>query len=191
MSTGWHMDYLTWLSPWSLNCQRQPCLTSYIGFVPLSWVNFPTLAQDAEVGPGFFHFANRPVFSHCVGAIDRCHMHIKASHSRDAQDYVNRKRTYLFVTLLQCIIPGHQEIVQCSSGSATHQLVTSLRGMEDTHVCQRGIFSKAFTPNVVAVCAVLHNICITARDIVESAEEEEPELCSLMFCLSSGGGGTL
>lgn len=42
------------------------------------------------------------------------------------------------------------------------------------------IFFKAlevdhtFAPNVYAVCALLHNICITAGDILKLAEEEDP-----------------
>ncbi|KAM6992375.1 uncharacterized protein LKV04_008427 [Tautogolabrus adspersus] len=44
----------------------------------------------------------------------------------------------------------------------------------------RGIFFKAlevdhtFAPHVVAVCATLHNICLTAGDILEPAKEENP-----------------
>ncbi|KAJ4921187.1 hypothetical protein JOQ06_025910 [Pogonophryne albipinna] len=46
----------------------------------------------------------------------------------------------------------------------------------------RGIFFKAlevdhsFSPKVIAVCAVLHNICLTAGDILEPTEGGDPVL---------------
>ncbi|XP_059188162.1 uncharacterized protein LOC131970756 [Centropristis striata] len=205
-------------------------------------VHFPSVAQCAEVGRGFQHLANIAAFSHCVGAIDGCHIRIKAPHGPHAQDYLNRK---LFHSVqLQAICdstgkfldifvgypgsvhdtrvlrnspvfvsgcyppPGHFIVgdggYPCLSAPVT--LITPYRepvrgrvearfnghhararsiiepafGMMKSR--WRGIFLKAlevehtFAPKVVAVCAVLHNICVTAGDILEPAAEEDPVL---------------
>ncbi len=51
-------------------------------------VRFPS--QCAKVGHGFEILANNPAFSHCVGAIDGCHVRIKAPHGPHSQDYLSR-----------------------------------------------------------------------------------------------------
>uniref|UniRef100_UPI003AAF3DC8 uncharacterized protein n=1 Tax=Centroberyx gerrardi TaxID=166262 RepID=UPI003AAF3DC8 len=204
-------------------------------------VHFPTLAQCAEVGHGFQHLANSPAFSHCVRAINGCHVRIKAPHGPHAQDCLNRKLFHsiqlqaicdstgkfldIFVgypgsvhdtrvlrnnspvfirgcyppagyfilgdggypclTVPVNLITPYREPVRGrveARFNAHHAKAQSIieRAFGMMKARWQGIFFKAlevdytFAPNVVAVCALLHNICITAGDILQPAEEEDP-----------------
>ncbi|KAL3060951.1 hypothetical protein OYC64_009209 [Pagothenia borchgrevinki] len=207
-------------------------------------IHFPTQAQCAEVGNGFHRLANSPAnspaFSHCVGAIDGCHIRIKAPNSPHAQDYLNRK---LFLSVqLQGICDSYGKFLDIFVGypgsvhdtrvlrnspvfvrgcypPAGHYIVGDggypclreplnlitpyrepLRGRVEARFNRhhararsvverafgmmkarwRGIFFKAlevdhsFSPKVIAVCAMLHNICLTAGDILEPTEGKDP-----------------
>ncbi|XP_012717788.2 putative nuclease HARBI1 [Fundulus heteroclitus] len=66
-----------------------------------SVIRFPLPAECAEVGRGFQHLAGSPAFSRCVGAIDGCHIRIKAPLPGTASEYLNRKQFHSI--LLQAI----------------------------------------------------------------------------------------
>ncbi|KAL3057990.1 hypothetical protein OYC64_010211 [Pagothenia borchgrevinki] len=169
-------------------------------------IHFPTQAQCAEVGNGFHRLANSPAFSHCVGAIDGCHiLDIFVGYPGSVHDTRVLRNSPVF--LRGCYPPAGHYIVGDGGYPCLREplnLITPyrepLRGRVEAcfnrHHARarsvverafgmmkarwRGIFFKAlevdhsFSPKVIAVCAVLHNICLTAGDILEPTEGEDP-----------------
>lgn len=203
-------------------------------------IHFPPLAQCAEVGHGFQQLANSPAFNHCVGAIDGCHIRIKAPRGPHPEDFLNRKLFHSVqlqaicdstgkfldvfvgypgsvhdtrvlrnspVFVSGCYPPAGYFIVgdggyPCLAAPMT--IMTPyrepVRGRVEArfnahHARARGIIERAFgmmkarwrgiffralevdhtfAPKVIAVCAALHNICITTGDILEPVEDEDP-----------------
>ncbi|KAK7880176.1 hypothetical protein WMY93_033158 [Mugilogobius chulae] len=152
-------------------------------------IRFPLSAQLAEVGRGFQQLAGSPAFSNCVGAIDGCHIRIKAPHGRVLRN------SPVFVSA-SYPPPGHF-IVGDGGYPCIHAPITlitpyrePLRGPVEARFNARhakariviervfgmmkarwrGIFFKAlkvntiFVPKVVAVCTILHNLAVTNGD---------------------------
>ncbi|RXN16489.1 nuclease HARBI1 [Labeo rohita] len=202
-------------------------------------ITFPTPDDLEEVGAGFAQLAGSPAFCTVAGAIDGCHIRIKAPAS-DAPCYFNRKLFHsvqlqaitdhkgkfidIFVgypgsvhdaRVLKnspvytgrlyppagkcilgdggypclsapiCLITPYREPVQNpvqARFNAKHayarNIVERAFGMLKTR--WRSIFFKAlevspaFVPEVVACCAVLHNLCLQNGDIVDAEVVEDP-----------------
>ncbi|KAJ4930775.1 hypothetical protein JOQ06_025083 [Pogonophryne albipinna] len=60
-----------------------------------SLIKLPAGPELEEVGQGSQQLANSPAFRTCVGAIDGCHIRIRAPSGPSGQDYVNRKGRFL------------------------------------------------------------------------------------------------
>ncbi|RXN03404.1 nuclease HARBI1 [Labeo rohita] len=153
---------------------------------------FPTGDDLEAVGVGSAQLARSPAFSRAVGAIDGCHIRIKPP-ANNSHCYYNRK---LFHSIqLQAITdhrgkfldifvgyPGEpvQNPVQArfnSKHSRAWNIIERAFGMMKTR--WRSVFFKAleispaFVPEVVACCAVLHNLTLLNGDIVEAEDEED------------------
>ncbi|RXN13240.1 nuclease HARBI1 [Labeo rohita] len=202
-------------------------------------ITIPTPDDLEEVGAGFAQLAGSPAFCTVAGAIDGCHIRIKAPAS-DAPCYFNRKLFHsvqlqaitdhkgkfidIFVgypgsvhdaRVLKnspvytgrlyppagkcilgdggypclsapiCLITPYREPVQNpvqarfnAKHARARNVVERAFGMLKT--CWRSIFFKAlevspaFVPEVVACCAVLHNLCLQNGDIVDAEVVEDP-----------------
>eukprot|EP00064_Thunnus_orientalis_P019603 superscaffoldBa00004973_g19727 len=111
-STGWHMGLSYSIVSRVFDVLKtavfdnvHPMCDAILALLSIA-VHFPTLTQCAEVGHGFQQLANSPAFSHCVGAIDGCHIRIKDPHSPHTEDYFNRKMFHSVQLQAICDITG-------------------------------------------------------------------------------------
>ncbi|RXN38687.1 membrane-spanning 4-domains subfamily A member 4A-like protein [Labeo rohita] len=129
-------------------------------------ITFPTPDDLEEVGAGFAQLAGSPAFCTVAGAIEGCHIWIKAPAS-DAPCYFNRK---LFHSVqLQAITDHKGKFIDIFVG-AFRMLKTRWRSI----FFKTLEVSPAFVPEVVACCAVLHNLCLQNGDIVDAEVVEDP-----------------
>ncbi|KAL4009709.1 hypothetical protein ACER0C_003561 [Sarotherodon galilaeus] len=125
---------------------------------------------------GFAQLAGHRAFVK-AGAIDCCHVRIKLPSGPDDGGYPCLQHPLPLVTPYKRPVHG----VGAQRFNAHHAMARSVIerafGMMKTRF--RAIFLQAlevhhtFVPHVITACAVLHNICIGAGDIV--ARDEEPE----------------
>lgn len=215
-----------------------------MGLLP-RMISFPKNESLDEVGAGFAQLAGSPAFSVAVGAIDGCHIRIKAP-AADGACYFNRKLFHSIQLQAICdhrarfidIFAGYPGSVHdarvlrnspvytgalfppagycilgdggypCTDGpirimtpyrepvqnpvqarynvhhARARNVIERAFGMLKTR--WRSLFFKAlevrpaFVPEVVACCAVLHNLCFSCGDLVEAdvgdgdGADEEP-----------------
>ena len=77
-------------------------------------IHFPKPNELDAVGKGFAALAQNEAFRKCVGAIDGCHIRIKAPAGPAPSDYVNRK---LFCSIqLQAVCDSGDKFLDTFSG---------------------------------------------------------------------------
>ncbi|KAK7909417.1 hypothetical protein WMY93_014101 [Mugilogobius chulae] len=117
----------------------------------------------AEVGHGFQQLSGSPAFSSCVGAIDGCHIRIKAPHGGMAADYLNRK---LFHSILL-------QAICYSTGKFLDVFIGYPGSVHDTRVLRNSpVFASAIYPppgHFIVKCTNNSHYPPTARIVIERA----------------------
>ncbi|KAL0146603.1 hypothetical protein M9458_057943 [Cirrhinus mrigala] len=129
-------------------------------------ITFLTPDDLEEVGAGFAQLAGSPTFCTVAGAIDGCHIRIKAPAS-DAPCYFNRK---LFHSVqLQAITDHKGKFIAIFVGYPGS--VHDARVLKNSPVYTGRLYPPA---GKCILGDVLHNLCLQNGDIVDAEVEEDP-----------------
>ncbi|KAG7483551.1 hypothetical protein MATL_G00039540 [Megalops atlanticus] len=147
-------------------------------------IHLPKTPEDlVAVSRGFAGLARRRAFLKAAGAIDGCHVRFKPPSGPDGHfiltdgGYPCLKHPLPLITPYKRPVQGVGAQRFNSHHSRARSIIERAFGMRKTRFW--AIFLQAlevhhtFVPHVITACAVLHNICLGAGDIV--APEDEPE----------------
>ncbi|KAK7915498.1 hypothetical protein WMY93_011259 [Mugilogobius chulae] len=133
-------------------------------------IHFPTGEEIKGIGAGFARLAGHNAFKHAAGAIDDCHVrrfcHVRIIPPGEPQkgSYVNRKLSPSII--LQ--VSGAFLDVYIGNPSSVHN-ASVLRSL----MYRESYPSAGLGPLVVGACCILHNICLSADDLVEDDTEAD------------------
>ncbi|CAI5638947.1 unnamed protein product [Oreochromis niloticus] len=141
-------------------------------------IHLPRTPEDLDaMSNGFAQLAGHRAFVKAAGAIDCCHVRIKPPSGPDGGGYLCLQHPLPLITPYKRPVHGAGAQRFNAHHSRARSVIERAFGMMKTRF--RVIFLQAlevhhtFVPHVITACAVLHNICIGAGDIV--APNEEPE----------------
>ncbi|KAL7380569.1 hypothetical protein ABVT39_019890 [Epinephelus coioides] len=150
-------------------------------------IYLPKTADDlAAVTQGFAGLARHGAFRKAAGAIDGCHVRIKPPSGPDGY-FILADSGYPCLQHPLPLITPYKRLVQGVGAqrfnahhSRARSIIERAFGMMKTRF--RAIFLQAlevhhtFVPQVITACAVLHNICLGAGDIMAPEDEMQDDM---------------